>query len=728
MFCRLEKQIGDGVLSVESGKVAKQANGATVVALGDTVVLVAATEGEEREFFGDDDMLPLTVEYREQTSAAGKIPGGFFKREGRPTTKETLTCRLIDRPIRPLFPSGFRNEIQVFAIVLSADKDNDPDILAMNAASAALVVSDIPFAEPVGSVRIGRVNSKLFVNPTRSQLANSDLDFVVSGTASAVMMVEGFGKEIPEETVVEVIAFAHGWIKQICALLHDLAQKCGKKKHDFVPRETPKALHDAIREKVMAEFRRRMLVPGKQARARELEELRDKMFAEFCADPAKPAKTPVYEEKDVKRVLTGLEREILRELVLAGKRVDGRPLTDTRHVACDIAVLPRTHGSALFTRGETQALVVTTLGTGEDEQIVDGLEDEYKKRFMLHYNFPSFCVGETKPARGPSRREIGHGNLAERSIEPVLPQEGQFPYTIRIVSNVLESNGSSSMATVCGGSLSLMDAGVPITAPVAGVAMGVVEDGANVRVLTDIVGVEDRHGDMDMKAAGTRRGITAIQMDIKREGVSLELTRKVLEDARKARNTILDTMLASLPEPRRTVSTYAPRLVRLNVPQDKIGAIIGPGGKIIRKIEEETGAKIEIDDDGVVTVSALSGESLEKAKSWIEGITEGVKVGTIYKGRVTGIKDFGAFVAMEPSGQEGLVHVSELADTFVQKVEDVVKFGDTVMVKVIAIEPPNRVRLSIKRAKPESPSAGGPQANPPAPGPGPGTGRSSTPS
>jgi polyribonucleotide nucleotidyltransferase len=715
----LQKQIGDGFFAVECGKVAKQANGATIVSLGDTEVLVAVTEGKEREVFGDDDMLPLTVEYREQTSAAGKIPGGFFKREGRPTTKETLTCRLIDRPIRPLFPPGFRNEIQVFGIVLSADKDNDPDILAMNAASAALVVSDTPFAAPVGSVRVGRVESKLVVNPTKSQLAQSEIDIVVSGTESAVVMVEGFGKEIPEDTVIEAIAFAHGWIKQICALQKELADRCGKKKHAFVPIEVPAALHDAIREKVAAELRQRMLVPAKQARAKALDEIRERMIAEFCppSDLAAPAMSVAtarygrpFDEKDVRNVLNGLEHEILRELLISGKRADGREFEATRPVTCEIGVLPRTHGSALFTRGETQALVTATLGTSDDEQIVDGLDEEYSKRFMLHYNFPSFCVGETKPPRGPSRREIGHGSLAERALEPVLPCEDKFPYTIRVVSNILESNGSSSMATVCGGTLCLMDAGVPITAPVAGVAMGLVQKDNTFRIMTDIIGIEDRHGDMDMKITGTRKGITAIQMDIKVEGLSLDVTRKVLEEAKRARNVILDAMLTSLPEPRRQISAYAPRLVRLIVPQDKIGAIIGPGGKVVRKIEEETGAKVEIESNGEVMLSAPNHDSLEKARKWIEGITEGVQVGRIYQGRVTGIKEFGAFVALEPSGQEGLVHVSELADTFVHKVEDVVKLGDIVTVKVIALEPPNRIRLSRKRVGVDSPASAPPQS------------------
>jgi len=701
MKYQVETTINDKVFSIQTGQLARQADGAVVVGYGDNMVLTAVVIGEPRqngEF--DEEMLPLTVEYREKTSAAGKIPGGFFKREGRPTTEEILTMRLIDRPLRPLFPQGFSNEIQIMSFVLSADKSFDPDILAINGASAALMLTGIPFQGPIGAVRIGYLNNKFLLNPTLAELQEGMLDLIVAGTEDAIIMVEGSAKEVSEETLLEAIKFGHQNIKPLVQLQKKLHEKLGNKPSEKVAEKTPFVLDgkiiEEIRQKIYDDLKKKIQIRSKQERRDALNEVKDRLINEYA-----PAAGNEEKATALKKLYGQLEREIARELILAGKRIDGRGLTDIRPIHCEVGLLPRTHGSALFTRGETQALVVVTLGTGEDEQIIDGLADEYKKKFMLHYNFPPFSVGEIKPNRGPSRREIGHGHLAERAITAVLPPIEQFPYTIRVVSDILESNGSSSMATVCGATLSMMDAGVLIKAPVAGIAMGLVKEKDKVRVLSDILGNEDKYGDMDFKVAGTTQGITAFQMDIKvKEGLSMEILKTALAQAREGRLFILQKMSEALAQPRAMVSKHAPKIVRIKIKPEKIGMVIGTGGKTIRKIEEETGATLEINDSGEVFIYATEQASIDKAKQTVESLTEEVEVGKIYQGKVTGIKDFGAFVEVLP-GQEGLVHISELADGFVKSVTDVVKLGDTTLVKVIGVDEQNRIRLSRKQAMPE---------------------------
>lgn len=686
---KVEKTIGERLLSIESNKMAKQADGAVTVRYGDTVVLVAAVAGQER----DTDFFPLTVDYREKTYAAGKFPGGFYKREGRPTAKETLTMRLIDRPLRPLFPKEYRRDVQIMGIVLSADKENDPDVQAMVGASAALSISPIPFSKPAGSVRVGRVKGRLIINPTHTELIESDLDLVLSGTEDGILMVEAAAKEVSEDDILQAIIFGQEAVKEIALLQAELVAICGRKKEPVAVRAVEEGLYREIKAKVYEEVKQKSLIPGKQARDQALRDILAHLIEKYCmGDGALAAET------QIKALFEEIEREAVRELIIKENgRVDGRRLDEIRSIICEVGVLPRTHGSALFTRGETQALVVATLGTAMDEQWVDTLEEEYSKKFMLHYNFPPFCVGEVKPVYGPSRREIGHGNLAERALEAVLPSHEKFPYTIRVVSDILESNGSSSMGTVCGGTLCLMDAGVPIKDPVAGIAMGLVKEGDKVCVLSDILGTEDHFGDMDFKVAGTQRGITALQMDVKIPWLDEATLRSALYQAREGRMHILREMLNVIDRPRKEISIHAPRLLHMKIKTEKIGAVIGPGGKTVKKIQEDTGARVEISDDGTVVISSPSYEEAERARVMVERLTEEVQVGKTYLGKVMAIKEYGAFVEVLP-GQDGLLHISELSDGYVEKVEDVVKVGQETWVKVIGIDNQNRIRLSRKAA------------------------------
>jgi polyribonucleotide nucleotidyltransferase len=685
---RVERPIGSLSLSLETGKIAKQAHGAVVVRLGDTMTLSAVVEGEdnpERDFF------PLTVDYREKVYSAGKFPGGFIKREGRPTTKEILTCRLIDRPIRPLFPSGYQREVQVMTSVRSFDKENDPDILCMIGASAALHISEIPFTQPTGSVRVGRVNGQFVLMPTHQQMEESDLDLIVAGTRSAITMIEGFAREMKEDEMAAAIAFGHDGIRDIIEMIEELREKMGKPAKSL-PLATPNPAYEDIRKRYYDEFKKRKSTPGKLERAAAIKELKDRIIEENKAvDP------PPYSESSVKSALSALEERIVRDAILEGVRIDGRTAKEVRPLYCEVAVWPRTHGSAIFQRGETQAVVSVTLGTVSDEQRVDGLMDEFSKKFMLDYNMPPYAVGECRRIQGPGRREIGHGMLAERSLKAIIPSPEEFPYTIRLVSEIEESNGSSSMASVCGGTLALMDAGVPIYDPVAGVSIGLVKEGERYTILTDIMGDEDHYGDMDFKVAGTVHGITGIQLDLKIDGIDEKIIRETLDQAREARREILRFMLKATPlqAPRAEISRVAPRLLTVKINPEKIGALIGPGGKNIKAIQESTGAQIDIEDDGTVFIKHANAEGAESARAKVEAITEEVKIGRVYEGEVVSIRDFGAFIQLAP-GRDALCHISELADTYVGRVEDVVKLGDRIAVKVIAIDDQNRVKVSRK--------------------------------
>ena len=688
---KVEKEIAGRMLSIETGKYAKQAHGSAVVRYGDTMVISTAcsapSEPEEDAFF------PLMVDYRERTSAAGKFPGGFIKREGRPTNKEILTMRMIDRPIRPLFPKGYFDEVQVQAIVLSADQQNDPDLVGVIASSAALSVSPIPFQGPIAAVRVGRLDGEYILNPTNAQLEFSEMDLVLAGHKDAVNMIEFGGQELPEEVVHGAIAFGHEAIKTICQMIEDLAAQVNPTKQP-IP-ELPAEYHQFLKE-LTSDFRDQLRTakqtPMKQDRAAAVAQVKQAALERFA-----PAGSENEKALRIAFMMAfeDFEEETTREMILEGKREDGRAFDQVRPITSEVGLLPRTHGSAVFTRGETQVLVITTLGTAEDEQIVDGLAEEYSKKFMLDYNFPPFSVGEVRPIRGPGRREIGHGALAERSLAQVMPAVEDFPYTVRLVSDVLESNGSSSMATVCGGTLSMMDAGVPIKSPVAGISIGMITSADKRLLITDIVGNEDHFGDMDFKVAGTEKGITGIQLDLKIRGLSLDIIRETFERARTARLHILELMKATLPASRETLSPYAPKLLTIKIDPEKIGKVIGPGGKMIRKIQEDTGATIEIEDDGTVYISCPNGDSAQKAKEAVEAITEEVQVGRVYTSEVISIKDFGAFVEVLP-GQDGLVHISEMADKYVGSVNDVVKVGDMVKVKVIGIDDQGRVKLTMK--------------------------------
>jgi polyribonucleotide nucleotidyltransferase len=701
---RVERPFGSAKLILETGKLAKQAHGAVTVQLGESLVLVAAVAGNPipgRDFF------PLTCDYRERTYAAGKFPGGFIKRETRPSTKEVLTSRLMDRPIRPLFPVDYFNEVQVMANVFAVDKDNDPDILAIIGASASLHISPIPFQKPLGAVRIGRVNEQLILMPTHAQMEESDLDLIVAATRDAVCMIEGFARELPEDVVARAIEFAHQACVVIIEAIEELREKTGVGPKVLPPAPVESPLVDELFKSIGDEFKKRYLTPGKLARYKALDELKAETKAKYFPEGAKETK---YTEGEFSSAFNALREKLFKEITLSGSRIDGRGLDQLRSISCDVQLLPRVHGSALFQRGETQALVVATLGTGQDEQKVDGLQDEYAKKFYLDYNFPPFSVGECKPIRAPGRREIGHGMLAERSLKAVLPAPTKFPYTIRLVSEILESNGSSSMASVCGGTLALMDAGVPIKRPVAGISIGLCTQGDEYVLMTDIQGDEDHYGDMDFKIAGTQMGVTGIQLDIKLDGITHEIVKEALEQARIARIKILKTMIATLTKPRSDIAATAPRLFQVKIHPDKIGLLIGPGGKTIRAIQEETGARLDVEDDGTVTVSANDLTAAAAAKGKVEALCAEIKVGTVYDGKVTSIKDFGAFIEISP-GRDGLCHVSELDSGYVQHPSEIVKVGDRVQVKVIAIDDQDRVKLSRKALlppRPEGDDAGGP--------------------
>jgi polyribonucleotide nucleotidyltransferase len=690
---RVEKEIAGRMLSLETGKYAKQAHGAVMAQYGDTVVLatvLAAPSTRNLDFF------PLMVDYREMQYAAGKVPGGFFKREGRPSHKEILTARMIDRPIRPMFPEDFLDETQIQCIVLSSDRQNDPDILAVIAASAALTLSHAPFEKPIAATRIARVDGNFVVNPTVAELEYSEMDLVVTAHSEAVNMIELGGREISESVAAEAIAKAFDVCKEVVALIEQLASKCTIKKR-YTPKPIPAGLKQIVMDKCGDRMRKAKQITAKVERNEALAALKDELTAELCPEGAeKPAYTP----GQVKEAFYKVEGQIQRELILQGKRPDGRGMDEVRPLGIEVGVLPRTHGSSLFSRGETQTLVTTTLGTSRDEQIIDGLADEYSKKFMLHYNFPPFSVGELRPIRSPGRREIGHGALAEKSLEAVLPKPDDFAYTIRLVSDVMESNGSTSMATVCGGTLSLMDAGVPITAPVAGISIGMVSDEKRYVLLTDIIGEEDFHGDMDFKVAGTAKGITGIQLDLKAGGITQQQVVEAIEKARVARLFILGEMAKVLPAPRPAISQYAPRLLTIKINPEKIGKVIGPGGKMINKIQEETGATIDIENDGTVSIACIDAAGAEAAKNAVEALTEEVKIGRIYTGKVVSIREFGAFVEIMP-GQDGLCHVSELDEKYVKNVADACKLGDVMKVKVIAVDDQGRVKLSRKAAMKE---------------------------
>jgi polyribonucleotide nucleotidyltransferase len=686
---RVEREFGGRILSIETGKLAKQAHGAVLVQLGDTVVLSAAVEGEPR----GEDFFPLTVDYRERTYASGKFPGGFKKREGAPGTKEILTARLADRPIRPLFPEQYLNEVQVMSTVLSCDRENDPDILSIIGASAALYISHIPFQGPIGAIRLGMSEGRLSVLPSMNDLEDAPLDLVVAGTHDAVCMIEGFAKELPEEDMVTAIMHAHKLIRQLIEMQIELREKLGKGPKETLP-PADHSLIEKVKSQYFDEMRSAKQTPGKQARAAAVDAIKERIKAQFAPMEAS-SDAATYTEVQIATAISKLEEAAVRDVILSGKRPDGRGYTEIRELYTEVGVLPRTHGSALFQRGETQALLVATLGGGQDEQKIDGLGEEYSKKFMLDYNFPPFSVGECRPIRNPGRREIGHGMLAERSLRAVVPHPDRFPYTIRLVSEILESNGSSSMASVCGGTLCLMDAGVPIKDPVAGISIGLVKEGERYCLLTDIIGDEDHFGDMDFKVAGTQRGVTGIQLDLKIAGISEQIIRETLAQARKARIEILKHMLTTLKRPKKEISDFAPRLIRIKINPEKIGAVIGPGGKNIRALQESTGTQITLEDDGTVTIIGQNKEGAEDCRNRIEAMTEEVKIGRVYKGKVSATTDFGAFVEIVP-GRDGLCHISELSDGYVSRVTDVVKVGDPIEVQVIGIDDHDRIKLSRK--------------------------------
>jgi polyribonucleotide nucleotidyltransferase len=692
----VQTQVNKQALSIETGKVAKQADGAVVVRCGGTVVLSTVVAAKSPMEGRDRDFLPLTVEYRERAYAGGRIPGGFFKREGRPDEKETLTCRLIDRPLRPLFPKSFRNELQIINLVISADDENDPDMLALVGSSAAVAVSGIPFSAPIGAVRVALVEGQLVANPTYKQLAASPLEIVIAGTEDAVLMVESGGREISEEQMLEALAFGHEQCKQIARIQKDLAAQAGKPQWAFDAKAgADPALEARVKELATTKVVKALAIHEKQGRAQALEGVFEEVWAALGVDEALRPK--------VREALDKVEKaEVRRMIVEKGVRLDGRRVTEVRPIWSEIGYLPRVHGSALFTRGETQALVAATLGTKNDEQKLESFEGDVFRRFMLHYNFPSFSTGEVKRFGTPGRREIGHGALAQRAIEAVMPAREVFPYTVRVVSDILESNGSSSMASVCGASMALMDAGVPLTAPVAGIAMGLVKEGDKVGILTDIMGSEDHYGDMDFKVAGTEKGITALQMDIKIIGVSIDIMRQALAQAREARLHVLAKMAETIRAPRAEMSPYAPRFVTIKIRPEKIREIIGPGGKVIRGMQEKTGAKIDVEDDGKVTIFSANSGAAQMAVDMIQDICREAELDRIYVGKVKSIKEFGAFVEIMP-GTEGLLHISQIAESRIRAVGDVLSEGDQVVVKVLEIDGNGKIRLSRKGALRDQP-------------------------
>ena len=695
----VEIDVAGRTLRLETGRVAKQADGSIWASYGDTVVLATAVASQNAK--PGVDFLPLTCDYQEKAYAAGKIPGGYFKREGRPSEKEVLTSRLIDRPLRPLFPEGYYYETQVIAAVLSSDKTGSSDVIGITAASAALAVSNIPFLGPIAGIKIGRVNGQFVVNPDLEMLKASELDLVVAGTADAVMMVEAGANELPEATMLQAIELAHSEIKKIVGKINELRAMSGNKpKRAVATEDIAPELAAQVKAQVAQGIRDAIMIPNKTARQERLD-LILKEAIEKLKQPEDPNR-----ERHVKIVFHGLEYTEVRNMILEkGSRADGRGPADIRPITSEVGVLPRTHGSALFTRGETQSLAVVTLGTTDDEQRIDALEGEYTRTFMLHYNFPPFSVGEARPLRSPGRREVGHGALAERALKPVIPTKDQFPYTLRIVSDILESNGSSSMATVCGGTLAMMDAGVPIKEPVAGIAMGLIKEQDRVMILSDILGLEDHLGDMDFKVCGTKRGVTALQMDIKIGGITPALMHQALEQAKAGRLHILGCMQKALEAPRTNMSAFAPRIFTMKVKQDKIREVIGPGGKTIRGIQQDCGVKINIEDTGVVTIASVDSASLEKAKEMVNRIVEEVEVGKTYLGTVRKIMDFGAFVEVLP-GTDGLVHISQLAHHRVKSVADEVSEGDQILVKVLEVDRQGKIRLSRKETMPAPTGAG----------------------
>lgn len=701
MTHRVERELAGRKLIIETGELAKQANGSVTVRYGDTMVLVTAVTAEKPK--EGIDFLPLTVDYEEKLYAAGKIPGGFFKKEGRPTEKCILTSRLIDRPIRPLFPESFYCDVQITATVISADQQSDPDIPALVGASAALTISDIPFLGPVGAVRVGIVDGQLVANPTEDQRKVSSLDLIVTGTRDGIMMIEAGGNEVPEDELIRAMEFAQEKIREVISLIEELAQKAALPKKRVALYEPDRDLEEMMRKHLTGEIARAMRIIEKKERERVFDQINRAAMVEALSDYSGSARERLLsmlldeKSKDFDLILKKIEEEELQKMIVHDKiRPDGRGFTAIRPIACQVGLLPRVHGSGLFTRGQTQVLSTVTLGAMSDEQVIDGLNtEEESKRFMHHYYMPPYSLGEARPLRGPGRREIGHGALAERGLLPVIPTEEEFPYAIRLVSEVLESNGSTSMASTCGSCLALMDAGVPIKVPIAGISIGLIIYQGESVLLTDIQGMEDFLGEMDFKVAGSRKGVTAIQMDTKQKGLPLSLLTKALFQARDARLEILDKMTAVIPSPRPSLSPYAPRVIQLVIHPDKIKDVIGPGGKIIHKITGETGVKIDIEDDGRIFIVTTSAEMGEKARKMIEDITRDAEVGQVYLGKVMRIQPFGAFVEIFP-GKEGLVHISKLSHSRVGKVEDVVKLGDEIMVRVEEIDKQGRVNLTAK--------------------------------
>ena len=688
---RVEKEIGGKTITLETGRIARQAHGAVVATMGQTIVLAAVCTAPPRS--EEIDYFPLSVDYREKYSAAGKFPGGFIKREGRPSTKETLTCRMIDRPLRPLFPDGYFQEVQITVNVISADQDNDPDMLAMIASSAALSISKIPFLGPLGACRLSRVDGQFLAFPTYKERDRADFNLVLGGKREAINMIEVDAKEVGEEVAAEAVKQAHDFVKQTCDMIDELTSKCSPVK------ETPifaldEALSKQLEDETYLLLYKAYQIKSKADRNAAIQAVVDNAAKKYCTE----SETPACNSTQLKRMLDNIQWKVMRKLLLEGKRPDGRGYDEVRPIHCEVGVLPRSHGSALFTRGETQALVSCTLGTGRDEQIVDGLVEEFGQDFMLHYTFPSYSVGEVKPFRGPGRREIGHGALAEKALEQLKPADADFPYTIKIASDITESNGSSSMASVCGGCLAMMDAGVPMARPVAGISVGLVTEGDRYELLTDIIGDEDHFGDMDFKVAGTISGITAIQLDIKASGLPHAIMVAALERARKARLKILDVMRQTIAEPRKTLSEYAPKIITIKIDPEFIGKVIGPSGKTIRAIQEQTGSLIDIEEDGTVSISCVGGDGHLKARDIVESMTTPPKVGRIYRNaKVVSSKEFGVFVELTP-GVEGLCHISELSDGYVKSADQICKVGDTIDVKLLSIDEQGRFKLSRKAA------------------------------
>ena len=688
---KVEKEIGGKLLSLETGRIARQAHGAVIAQMGETMVLAAAVTAPPR--FEDIDYFPLSVDYREKYSAAGKFPGGFMKREGRPTTKEILTARTIDRPIRPLFPEGYFEEVQIRCSVLSADTENDPDVLAMIASSAALSISKIPFLGPLGACRLSRVDGAFVLFPSYEQRDAGDFNLILGGKKDAINMIEVDAKQVPEDVTADAVKQAHGAIGQICDLIDELTGKCGQEK--VIPlKELDEELLAKIEGDTFDKIYEAYQITVKADRSAAINEMIDAAAEQYITEPEEPACT----KTQLKRMFDKIQKKAVKKLLLEGKRPDGRGFKDIRAIDCQVGFLPRSHGSALFTRGETQALISCTLGTGRDEQKVEGLVDEFGQDFMLHYTFPPYSVGEARMIRGPGRREIGHGALAEKALAMMKPDKADFPYTIKIVSDITESNGSSSMASVCGGMLAMMDAGVPMKEVVAGISVGLISDGDRYELLTDIIGDEDHFGEMDFKITGTTKGITAIQLDIKAEGLPHHIMVAALEQAKQARLKILDTMLETIAAPREELSVHAPKIVTIKIDPEYIGKVIGPSGKMIRSIQEQTDSSIEIEEDGTINISCVGGSGHLEARDMIEGMTTPPKVGKIYpNSRVVSVKEFGAFVEISP-GVEGLCHVSELSNEFIKNVEDVCKVGDIIPVKLLLIDEQGRFKLSRKAA------------------------------